>query len=57
MVFIIPSWTLASVGLVFGLNILESISMVFLGNLIVLIPMIIQSHGGARYGLAETPVN
>lgn len=53
MVFIIPSWTLASVGLIFGLNILESISMVFLGNLIVLIPMIIQSHGGARYGLAE----
>lgn len=53
MVFIIPSWTLASVGLVFGLNIIQSISMVFLGNLIVLIPMIIQSHGGARYGLAE----
>jgi Cytosine/uracil/thiamine/allantoin permeases len=26
---------------------------VFLGNAIVLIPMIIQSHGGARYGLAE----
>ncbi len=53
MVFIIPSWTLASVGLVFGLNIIQSILMVFLGNLIVLIPMIIQSHGGARYGLAE----
>ncbi|BDB98026.1 NCS1 family nucleobase:cation symporter-1 [Saccharolobus caldissimus] len=53
MVFIIPSWTLASVGLVFGLNILQSIIIVFLGNLIVLIPMLIQSHGGARYGLAE----
>ncbi|BAB66150.1 NCS1 family nucleobase:cation symporter-1 [Sulfurisphaera tokodaii] len=53
MVFIIPSWTLASVGLVFGLNIIQSISLVFLGNAIVLIPMIIQSHGGARYGLAE----
>lgn len=25
----------------------------FLGNVIVLIPMILQSHGGARYGLAE----
>jgi NCS1 family nucleobase:cation symporter-1 len=53
MVFIIPSWTLASVGLVFGLNIIQSILLVFLGNLIVLVPMIIQSHGGARYGLAE----
>ena len=53
MVFIIPSWTLASVGLVFGLNIVQSILLVFLGNLIVLVPMIIQSHGGARYGLAE----
>jgi NCS1 family nucleobase:cation symporter-1 len=41
------------VGLVFGLNILQSIIIVFLGNLIVLIPMLIQSHGGARYGLAE----
>ncbi len=25
----------------------------FLGNAIVLIPMIIQSHGGARYGIPE----
>jgi NCS1 family nucleobase:cation symporter-1 len=53
MVFIVPSWTLASVGLVFGLNALQSILVVFLGNLIVLFPMILQSHGGARYGLAE----
>ncbi|BDC18898.1 cytosine permease [Acidianus sp. HS-5] len=53
MIFIIPSWTLASIGIVMGLNVLQSIFLVFLGNLIVLIPMIIQSHGGARYGLAE----
>lgn len=53
MAFIIPSWTLASVGIVMGLNALQSILLVFLGNVIVLVPMIIQSHGGARYGLAE----
>ncbi|AWR96970.1 transporter [Acidianus sulfidivorans JP7] len=53
MAFIIPSWTLASVGLELGLNVIQSILIVFLGNTIVLIPMIIQSHGGARYGLAE----
>ena len=53
MVFIIPSWTLASIGLVLGLSAIQSILLVFAGNAIVLVPMIIQSHGGARYGLAE----
>ncbi|MFP3074595.1 MAG: cytosine permease [Caldivirga sp.] len=53
MAFIVPSWSLASVGLSFGLGTLESIMVVFLGNLIVLVPMIIQSHGGARYGIPE----
>lgn len=53
MVFIIPSWTLASVGIYYGLDPLTSVFIVFLGNLIVLIPMLIQSHGGARYGIAE----
>ncbi|MGC9010242.1 MAG: NCS1 family nucleobase:cation symporter-1 [Sulfolobales archaeon] len=53
MVFIIPSWTLASVGIFYGLDPIMSVAMVFLGNLIVLVPMIIQSHGGARYGIAE----
>lgn len=53
MAFIVPSWTLASVGLSMGLNAIDSILLVFGGNLIVLVPMIIQSHGGARYGIAE----
>ncbi|MEL9929682.1 MAG: cytosine permease [Sulfolobales archaeon] len=53
MVFIIPSWTLASIGIMYGLNPIESVIIVFLGNLIVLVPMLIQSHGGARYGIAE----
>nr|KJR72530.1 MAG: transporter [Vulcanisaeta sp. AZ3] len=53
MVFIVPSWSLVSVGLVLGLGTWSSLLAVFLGNAIVLAPMIIQSHGGARYGLAE----
>ena len=53
MAFIVPSWSLASVGLSLGLGTLDSILLVFLGNLVVLIPMIIQSHGGARYGVPE----
>ncbi|WP_202965440.1 cytosine permease [Acidilobus saccharovorans] len=53
MAFIVPSWTLASIGLLLGLTPLQAIFTVFLGNLIVVIPMIIQSHGGARYGIAE----
>jgi NCS1 family nucleobase:cation symporter-1 len=53
MAFIVPSWSLVSVGLAFGLGTWDSLLAVFLGNAIVLIPMIIQSHGGARYGLAE----
>ncbi len=53
MAFIVPSWSLASVGLSFGLGTLNSILLVFLGNAVVLVPMIIQSHGGARYGTPE----
>ncbi|WP_069807289.1 NCS1 family nucleobase:cation symporter-1 [Vulcanisaeta thermophila] len=53
MTFIVPSWSLASVGLVFGLGTWDSLLAIFLGNAIVLIPMIIESHAGARYGLAE----
>jgi NCS1 family nucleobase:cation symporter-1 len=53
MAFIVPSWTLASIGLIYGLTPLQSILTVFAGNAIVLVPMLIQSHGGARYGIAE----
>ena len=53
MAFIVPSWSLVSVGLTFGLGTWDSLLAVFLGNVIVLIPMIIQSHGGARYGIPE----
>ncbi|MGC8558075.1 MAG: cytosine permease [Nitrososphaeria archaeon] len=53
MVAIVPTWTLSGVGLLFGLNWWQAIFLMFLGNAIVLVPMIIQSHGGARYGMSE----
>ncbi|MCY0860146.1 MAG: cytosine permease [Sulfolobaceae archaeon] len=53
MVAIVPTWALAVSGLALGLNWIQSLFIVFLGNAIVLIPMIIQSHAGARYGIAE----
>jgi NCS1 family nucleobase:cation symporter-1 len=52
----VESWALVSIGYSFGLNWFWSVMSVVIGNLIVLIPMIIQSHGGARYGVPETPL-
>jgi NCS1 family nucleobase:cation symporter-1 len=53
MVTIIPTWTLSTVGMAFGLN-WETVLLLMLGgNIIVLIPTLVQSHGGARYGMAE----
>ena len=52
----VESWALVSIGYSFGLNTVWSLFAVVAGNLIVLVPMIIQSHGGARYGVPETPL-
>jgi NCS1 family nucleobase:cation symporter-1 len=52
----VESWALVSIGYSFGLNWFWSLLSVVLGNAIVLVPMIIQSHGGARYGVPETPL-
>jgi nucleobase:cation symporter-1, NCS1 family len=52
----VESWALVSIGYSFGLNWFYSLMAVVVGNLIVLVPMIIQSHGGARYGVPETPL-
>jgi NCS1 family nucleobase:cation symporter-1 len=49
----IPSWTMGSVGLFFGLDWLTTIVLMLIGNVITLVPLLIQSHGGARYGIAE----
>ncbi|MEM0140227.1 MAG: cytosine permease [Ferroplasma sp.] len=53
MAVIVPTWTLATVGIALGLSWTEVIIYMFIGNLIILIPTIIQAHGGARYGVAE----
>ncbi len=53
MAVIVPTWTLSTVGMALGLNWSSVIILMFLGNLIILIPTIIQSHGGARYGMSE----
>jgi len=52
----VESWALVSIGYSFGLDWFYSLLAVVVGNLIVLVPMIIQSHGGARYGVPETPL-
>src|SRR5579884_2996106 len=53
MVVIVPTWTLSTVGMALGLNWSTVLALMFLGNLIVLVPTLVQSHGGARYGMAE----
>jgi len=57
MVAIVPTWTLAAAGLYFGLSWWQSILEVFLGNAIVLIPMLVSSHAGARYGMSEAQLS
>lgn len=52
----VESWALVSIGYSFGLNWFWGLMAVLLGNLIVLIPILIISHGGARYGIPETPL-
>jgi NCS1 family nucleobase:cation symporter-1 len=51
MVMCIPAYTLAA-GLVdSGMSWLQAVSTVFLGNLIVLVPMLLIGHAGAKYGI------
>ncbi|MUM64896.1 hypothetical protein D1867_06480 [Acidianus infernus] len=47
------SMLVGSVGILFGFNIIQVILISLLGDLITLIPLIIQSHGAVKYGLAE----
>ena len=47
----IPTYMLASSLIDGGMNWWESILTVFLGNTIVLIPMILNGHAGAKYGI------
>src|SRR5262249_41246016 len=47
----IPTYTLASSLIDQGMNWWQGILTIFLGNLIVLIPMILNAHAGTRYGI------
>ncbi|MFH1131510.1 MAG: NCS1 family nucleobase:cation symporter-1 [Pseudomonadota bacterium] len=47
----IPTYMLASSLIQGGMNWWEAISTIFLGNTIVLIPMILVAHAGTRYGI------
>ena len=47
----IPSWLLASGLIALGMSWTQAIFTIFLGNLIVLVPMLLISHGGTKYGV------
>src|SRR3954464_12611185 len=47
----IPTYMLASSLIEGGMNWWQAILTIFLGNLVVLIPMILNGHGGAKYGI------
>ena len=47
----IPTYLLASGMIAGGMNWKQAIFTVFLGNLLVLIPMLLIAHAGARYGI------
>ena len=47
----IPSYQLASGMIDNGMNWWQAIMTMFIGNLIVLVPMILNGHAGAKYGI------
>jgi NCS1 family nucleobase:cation symporter-1 len=47
----IPTYMLASSLIGGGMNWWEAIATIFLGNLIVLLPMLLNAHAGTRYGI------
>src|SRR5881396_3923383 len=47
----IPTYMLASSLIGGGMNWLQAIVTIFLGNLIVLIPMVLNAHAGTHYGI------
>ena len=47
----IPTYMLASAMIAGGMNWKQAIITVFLGNVIVLIPMLLNAHAGAQYGI------
>ncbi|HET6380697.1 MAG TPA: NCS1 family nucleobase:cation symporter-1 [candidate division Zixibacteria bacterium] len=47
----IPSWLLASGLIAVGMDWFQAILTIALGNLIVLVPMLLNSHAGTKYGI------
>jgi len=47
----VPSWALASGLMALGMAWYQAIFTIFLGNLIVLVPMLLISHAGTKYGI------
>lgn len=51
MVMCIPAYTLAASLIDSGMSWVQAVGTVFLGNLIVLVPMLLIGHAGAKYGI------
>jgi NCS1 family nucleobase:cation symporter-1 len=47
----IPTYMLASSLLSGGMNWKQAVATIFLGNLIVLVPMVLNAHAGTKYGI------
>jgi NCS1 family nucleobase:cation symporter-1 len=47
----IPSWTLASGLVALGMDWKQAVFTIALGNLIVLVPMLLNGHAGTKYGI------
>src|SRR5271169_5596171 len=47
----IPTYTLAASLITGGMNWWQAVLTIFLGNVIVLVPMILNAHAGTKYGI------
>ena len=47
----IPTWMLASGLISGGMNWWQAVGTILLGNLVVLVPMLLNAHAGAKYGI------
>jgi nucleobase:cation symporter-1, NCS1 family len=47
----IPTYMLASGLIAGGMNWLQAVGTIFLGNVIVLVPMVLNAHAGTKYGI------
>jgi NCS1 family nucleobase:cation symporter-1 len=52
MAHCVPTYTLAASLIALGMNWLQAILTITLGNLIVLVPILLNSHPGAKYGIS-----